>query len=78
MFKNKTVFAMTPLLAWKGLIFSLIMVSFPALADHASIGLGVGMAAPIVTESGMTLPDGKWAVGLILLCQIIPEPIEHA
>ncbi len=33
------------------------------IADHASIGLGVGNASPIATESGITLPKGKVSAG---------------
>ncbi len=41
------------------------LLYFPlvALADHGSVGLGVGSAAPISTESGLTLPENKWAIG---------------
>ncbi len=35
-----------------------------ALADHGSVSLGVGYAAPIATESGTTLPENKFAVGV--------------
>ncbi len=36
----------------------------PAWADHASIGIGVGTASPIATETGVTLPKGRWIAGL--------------
>ncbi len=36
---------------------------FTVLADHASIGLGVGLASPISTESGITLPEGMISTG---------------
>ena len=35
------------------------------LADHASIGLGVGSASPIATESGRTLPEGRISTGYL-------------
>jgi hypothetical protein len=35
----------------KLLILSLTTLPFTAFADHASIGLGVGLASPIATES---------------------------
>jgi hypothetical protein len=35
-----------------------------AMADHTAIGVGSGVASPINTESGMTLPQGKWNIGL--------------
>ena len=41
----------------------LIIFPFTALADHASVGLGVGNASPIATESGITLPEGKVSTG---------------
>ena len=34
------------------------------LADHASIGLGVGTASPIATESALTLPKGRISTGV--------------
>jgi hypothetical protein len=52
------------LLPRKNFFLFISIFSSPAFADHASIGLGIGMAAPIATESGITLPDGKFAVGL--------------
>jgi hypothetical protein len=52
------------LLASKGFFLLLSMFCFSAFADHASIGLGAGTAAPIATESGMTLPNGKWSIGM--------------
>ena len=42
----------------------LSIIALPAAADHASVGLGVGTAAPISTETAVTLPEGKWAVGI--------------
>ncbi|QXP82627.1 transporter [Methylococcus sp. ANG] len=32
-------------------------------ADHGGLGVGLGIASPIVTDSAITLPDGKWVVG---------------
>ena len=34
-----------------------------ALADHGSLGFGLGTASPIITGTGITLPKGTWAVG---------------
>ncbi len=39
------------------------ILPFTVLADHASIGLGVGLASPISTESGITLPEGMVSTG---------------
>ncbi|MDP1679766.1 MAG: transporter [Candidatus Nitrotoga sp.] len=36
-----------------------------ARADHGSMGFGIGTASPIITQSGITLPVGMWAGGLI-------------
>ncbi len=36
---------------------------FTVLADHASIGLGAGLASPISTESGIILPEGMISTG---------------
>ncbi|RFC34145.1 MAG: hypothetical protein DID91_2727702277 [Candidatus Nitrotoga sp. MKT] len=36
-----------------------------ALADHGSMGFGIGTASPIITQTGITLPTGMWASGLI-------------
>lgn len=38
--------------------------SIPATADHGSLGFGLGTASPIVTDTGITLPEGMWATGL--------------
>ncbi|MGZ4999679.1 MAG: transporter [Methylomonas sp.] len=45
----------------------LVLASLPsiALADHGSLGFGVGTASPIVTQTGITLPTGMWAGGVI-------------
>lgn len=42
----------------------LLIISPLALADHGSISLGTGSAAPIATESAMTLPAGQWSAAL--------------
>jgi hypothetical protein len=34
-------------------------------ADHGSLGFGIGTASPIITQTGITLPVGMWAGGLI-------------
>ncbi len=34
------------------------------MADHPSIGLGIGVGGAINTDSAVPLPDGTWAVGL--------------
>lgn len=39
-------------------------LSGPALADHGSLGFGLGTASPIVTDTAVTLPQGMWAAGL--------------
>jgi len=36
-----------------------------ALADHGSLGFGIGTASPIITQTGITLPTGMWAGGII-------------
>jgi|GEM_PF-6176338 len=39
--------------------------SSPAKAGHtASLGIGVGTASPINTESAVTLPRDRWAAGI--------------
>jgi len=35
------------------------------LADHGSIGFGIGTASPIITQTGITLPKGMIATGVI-------------
>lgn len=35
-----------------------------ALADHGSLGFGLGTASPIVTDTGVSLPEGMWASGI--------------
>ncbi len=37
--------------------------SATALADHGSLGFGIGTASPIITQTGITLPCrhvGRW------------------
>jgi hypothetical protein len=41
-----------------------VLLSDATWADHASVNIGVGLAAGINTESGATLPRGKWSVGV--------------
>ncbi len=46
------------------LVASALMVySNNVLADHGSLGFGLGTASPIITGTGITLPKGTWAVG---------------
>ena len=35
------------------------------LADHGSLGFGIGTASPIITQPGVTLPANMWATGII-------------
>ncbi len=39
--------------------------SATVLADHGSLGFGIGTASPIITQTGVTLPRGIMAVGLL-------------
>lgn len=48
------------------LFLILITIPFSILADHASVGFGVGSASPINTESGVPLPENKWSTGVRL------------
>jgi hypothetical protein len=41
------------------------LYSNAVLADHGSLGFGIGTASPIITQTGITLPAGMWAVGTI-------------
>ncbi|KAF3983015.1 MAG: transporter [Methylococcales symbiont of Hymedesmia sp. n. MRB-2018] len=41
--------------------FLLTVLPFAVFADHASISLAVGSAAPIATESGLTMPQGSFS-----------------
>lgn len=34
-------------------------------ADHGALGFGIGTASPIVTQTGITLPAGMWAGGVL-------------
>ena len=53
--------------------FGLTVVALSALttysalvsADHGSLGFGIGTASPIITQTGVTLPTGMWAGGVI-------------
>lgn len=36
-----------------------------AFADHPALGFGIGTASPIVTQTGITLPAGMWAGGVL-------------
>lgn len=40
-----------------------VLISMPAAADHAALGLGGGVGSPINTESALTLPAGRWSAG---------------
>ncbi|MFZ2452389.1 MAG: transporter [Methylovulum miyakonense] len=42
-----------------------VTYSHIALADHGSLGFGIGTASPIITQTGVTLPAGVWAGGII-------------
>ena len=53
----------TPLAIALSAIF--FMYSGTVLADHGSLGFGIGTASPIITQTGVTLPVGMWAGGLI-------------
>lgn len=44
---------------------TLAIYSHTAQADHGSLGFGIGTASPIITQTGITLPAGMWATGLI-------------
>ena len=47
------------------LALTFTIYSNAVLADHGSIGFGIGTASPIITQTGITLPQGKIATGLI-------------
>ncbi len=38
--------------------------SSAVLADHGSLGFGIGTASPIITQGSLTLPVGMWAGGV--------------
>lgn len=44
--------------------FLLFSIPLTVMADHGSVNLNTNSAAPIATESGITLPANKWSVGL--------------
>ncbi len=48
----------------KSIPLLLATLPFSVFADHASIGLGVGSASPIATESGITIPKGSFSTGI--------------
>jgi hypothetical protein len=45
----------------------LVLIAVPSstLADHGSLGFGIGTASPIITQPGVTLPADMWATGII-------------
>ncbi|WP_217426433.1 hypothetical protein [Candidatus Methylobacter favarea] len=45
------------------LILLVATYSGAVLADHGSLGFGIGTASPIITQTGVTLPTGMWAGG---------------
>ncbi len=47
------------------LALTFAVYSNAVFADHGSIGFGIGTASPIITQTGLTLPKGKIATGLI-------------
>ena len=48
-----------------GLSSIFAIYSGSALADHGSLGFGIGTASPIITQPGVTLPSNMWAAGII-------------
>ena len=46
------------------LISAFTIHSGAVLADHGSLGFGIGTASPIITQGGITLPVGMWATGI--------------
>lgn len=46
------------------LSIALAGMSVPTMADHGGLGFGLGTASPIITDTGVTLPQGVWATGL--------------
>lgn len=48
----------------KALPFLLFSIPLTAMADHGSINLNTNSAAPIATESGITMPANTWSFGL--------------
>jgi hypothetical protein len=53
----------TPLTLALSTVFAIY--SGAVLADHGSLGFGIGTASPIITQPGVTLPSNMWAVGTI-------------
>lgn len=47
------------------LLASIFACSNTVSADHGSIGFGIGTASPVITQTGITLPQGMIATGLI-------------
>lgn len=47
------------------LVSAFAIYSNAAQADHGSLGFGIGTASPIITQTGVTLPVGMWAGGII-------------
>lgn len=48
----------------KFILLSSLIGSNPVWADHASLGFGLGTASPIITDTGISLPKGRFAVSL--------------
>ena len=49
-----------------GILTSMLFTySAASFADHGSLGFGIGTASPIITQTGVTLPTGLWAGGII-------------
>lgn len=47
-----------------GVLLSTVVSAPVVWADHASLGFGIGTASPIVTDSAITLPQGRWAASI--------------
>jgi len=47
------------------LALTVLVYSGGVWSDHGSLGFGIGTASPILTQTGVTLPVGMWATGLI-------------
>ena len=45
---------------------ALVSYSGASLADHGSLGFGIGTASPIITQPGITLPAKMWATCTIM------------
>ena len=45
---------------------ALVSYSGALLADHGSLGFGIGTASPIITQPGVTLPAKMWATGTLM------------